>query len=717
MHIEDLKTFKTEHGHCNVPRTFRNQSLARFVSRTRLEHGQLEDRRVKVLVDLGFVFDVRGGQWESRYNELAKILEEKRKSGEKAIVTKKENKSLNRWLGYQREENAKFMRNDASTMTEEKAGLLQEIGVVLNPTGKLPFDGSGSAGAASASEKSGKRNKEANTDQETSINVNRPAIDYDHPHGQAQQLQQREGVTDEAGANADRPAIDDGDPKCDTQGLMCHLKEQLQRKEVVTKEVVTDKASTPNVDRSAIGDNDDSNDDLQNRGTCEEIDPVLLKRMNTLSVALNGEIDTGGGKSWADLVKEAHERVEVLRKLGLHLSNPDLREEYITRGPLEDGEQCIDPVYTRRANALSAVLGCSGNDAGDSEAVSAQEAKLREDVLAKFLRLLSNPPLLGERIERSPPQEGEAFIRPDILEKQRHLSRLIEEGDKAKVDGWIAKNKEKQEKTWEEEGQIIRANANVPANLPEGPVHHDSKRHPHPPFPEEVSSGGDRLPWTRQPWSHPDDDGSPVPTSTYIQRANDLTAGLYRYPKETERGGRPTNQEVDKLVRLERFAEKEGRTLKRQKILYEEAVTEGETKHDEFDNETDEERQVQAREERAVRRFFYLLANYDTIVKKSTIQRALEEGETRIDPATLGKTELLSDFLFDRDGICLLNEWYQGTADAEGRPTMPPEVLEKQRKFNQALVDSLRKWRIHLCIDFCPWDQAGVLPAETLGQR
>ena len=73
----------------------------------------------------------------------------------------------------------------------------------------------------------------------------------------------------------------------------------------------------------------------------------------------------------------------------------------------------------------------------------------------------------------------------------------------------------------------------------------------------------------------------------------------------------------------------------------------------------------------------------------------------------------MNGFLFERDGMCLMNEWYQGTADKEGRPTMSPESLKQQRRFDQALVDSLRKWRVHFGIDFCSLDQAGL--AQEMG--
>jgi len=150
--IEKLKKFKEEHGHCNVNRSL-DASLAGFVNtiRSRYKTKQLREDRVKTLQDMGFSFNAREDKWDSRYNGLCDFLNKKPRSGERPAVEKK-NKALNRWVGKQREEHANRMRNEKSTMTDDRLRRLQDSGLDLNPTNvsfstRVPVHGAHQKGA------------------------------------------------------------------------------------------------------------------------------------------------------------------------------------------------------------------------------------------------------------------------------------------------------------------------------------------------------------------------------------------------------------------------------------------------------------------------------------------------------------------------------------------------------------------------------------------
>ena len=71
--LDELVKYKTEHGHCNVPK--RHERLGRWVDtqRSRRKQGKLSEVRVKKLDDLGFNWGTARGilpTWDERYEEL-----------------------------------------------------------------------------------------------------------------------------------------------------------------------------------------------------------------------------------------------------------------------------------------------------------------------------------------------------------------------------------------------------------------------------------------------------------------------------------------------------------------------------------------------------------------------------------------------------------------------------------------------------------------------
>ena len=94
-----------------------------------------------MLVDLGFVFNAHNTRWDEKFNEAKGILDEKRASGQKLAVTRKDNAVIYKWIEKQREAYAKLWRGKKSSMTEDRISRLTEIGVDLDPSGKLYSEG------------------------------------------------------------------------------------------------------------------------------------------------------------------------------------------------------------------------------------------------------------------------------------------------------------------------------------------------------------------------------------------------------------------------------------------------------------------------------------------------------------------------------------------------------------------------------------------------
>ena len=142
-HLAGLLKFREENGHCNVPQEYPpNPALASFVHHIRKQKDLSVERR-KTLLDLGFIFNAHKAGWDEKFYEAKRILDEKRVSGEKIVVKRKDNALLYKWIGTQREEYAKLRRGEKSSMTEDKIFRLERIGVNLDPTGKFAERGGG----------------------------------------------------------------------------------------------------------------------------------------------------------------------------------------------------------------------------------------------------------------------------------------------------------------------------------------------------------------------------------------------------------------------------------------------------------------------------------------------------------------------------------------------------------------------------------------------
>jgi hypothetical protein len=65
-----LLIYKERYGDCNVPRSYSDQKLARWVSQQRIKRTGLDSTKRKRLEDIGFVWEPRKEEWGSMFSEL-----------------------------------------------------------------------------------------------------------------------------------------------------------------------------------------------------------------------------------------------------------------------------------------------------------------------------------------------------------------------------------------------------------------------------------------------------------------------------------------------------------------------------------------------------------------------------------------------------------------------------------------------------------------------
>ena len=121
--FEELRTYKSSHGDCNVPvRWPENPQLGAWVSMQRelKKQGSLQPKRVKLLEELGFAWRAIGEPWEVRYAEL---LEFKEKHGNCDVPRESpENPPLGIWVVNQRS------KRKRGKLTPDRERLLTEAG-------------------------------------------------------------------------------------------------------------------------------------------------------------------------------------------------------------------------------------------------------------------------------------------------------------------------------------------------------------------------------------------------------------------------------------------------------------------------------------------------------------------------------------------------------------------------------------------------------------
>ncbi|CAJ1957843.1 unnamed protein product [Cylindrotheca closterium] len=152
-HYEELKDYKAQHGHCNVPARYeKNRRLGIWVSAQRQQYKmvrQLPDankgrrstsltpERIGLLNDLSFTWTIRsrdtfGESWNQRYEDLKEF---KRIHGHCNVPSKyAENPELGIWVGTQRTQYRLYMKGresgnlTTSNMNEDRMRALESLG-------------------------------------------------------------------------------------------------------------------------------------------------------------------------------------------------------------------------------------------------------------------------------------------------------------------------------------------------------------------------------------------------------------------------------------------------------------------------------------------------------------------------------------------------------------------------------------------------------------
>jgi len=148
--LEELKTYKAQHGDCNVPTLSKsNPSLGHWVHDQRKQYRLYESGkptsmtsvRVVKLEAIGFKWALQKHtcmkSWAERYAELAKYKEENQNTN--VPIRWKKNPSLGQWVSTQRQEYGNFKSGKKSNMTEIRIHSLNSIGFVwcLRDTAKM----------------------------------------------------------------------------------------------------------------------------------------------------------------------------------------------------------------------------------------------------------------------------------------------------------------------------------------------------------------------------------------------------------------------------------------------------------------------------------------------------------------------------------------------------------------------------------------------------
>ncbi|GAX20622.1 hypothetical protein FisN_3Hh527 [Fistulifera solaris] len=123
-----LDAYKQVHGHCRVPQSYEDRSLACWVGnqRSMQRAGTLRDYRERLLNDLGFTWSKPRAIselqiWIEKYNQLITFHQENRRFD----ASPAEDKDLNTWVSTQREQYR------SGTLPKDRQELLEKIGFVF----------------------------------------------------------------------------------------------------------------------------------------------------------------------------------------------------------------------------------------------------------------------------------------------------------------------------------------------------------------------------------------------------------------------------------------------------------------------------------------------------------------------------------------------------------------------------------------------------------
>eukprot|EP00529_Nitzschia_sp_RCC80_P016737 CAMPEP_0113451656 /NCGR_PEP_ID=MMETSP0014_2-20120614/6449_1 /TAXON_ID=2857 /ORGANISM="Nitzschia sp." /LENGTH=649 /DNA_ID=CAMNT_0000343015 /DNA_START=363 /DNA_END=2312 /DNA_ORIENTATION=- /assembly_acc=CAM_ASM_000159 len=133
--FNDLVNFKTTHGHCQVPHAYKeNVGLARWVKRQRYQYklmmenkqSTMTSERVRLLEDIGFIWDSHASTWEDRLNELKEYAAVHGNCNVPSSYSG--NPKLATWIKCQRRQYKLLQEGRTSNMTLERMKELEKIG-------------------------------------------------------------------------------------------------------------------------------------------------------------------------------------------------------------------------------------------------------------------------------------------------------------------------------------------------------------------------------------------------------------------------------------------------------------------------------------------------------------------------------------------------------------------------------------------------------------
>lgn len=125
-----LLNFKISEGHCNVPRSFENKTLANFVTRNRFlyKKGELETEKIEKLKLLQFEFTApKSNAWNNKFEELETFF---KKNGHSNYQKSDGNPSIYHWILGQRVAKRK------NKLASDKIAKLNSIKFIWEPNSK-----------------------------------------------------------------------------------------------------------------------------------------------------------------------------------------------------------------------------------------------------------------------------------------------------------------------------------------------------------------------------------------------------------------------------------------------------------------------------------------------------------------------------------------------------------------------------------------------------
>jgi len=132
-HFQDLCRFHDYHGHCLVPHLYAaNVTLARWVDQQRRQYKDLRDgktsgltpRRMKLLEDVGFVWNAHDVAWNDKFTELQEYMQTNGKAPQ--FSTK-----LGSWLKVQQRLYNRLLKGEKVSLTKERLTKLRSLGFCL----------------------------------------------------------------------------------------------------------------------------------------------------------------------------------------------------------------------------------------------------------------------------------------------------------------------------------------------------------------------------------------------------------------------------------------------------------------------------------------------------------------------------------------------------------------------------------------------------------